>query len=194
MSKENTVVAVAKTIHVSRTRSMIVAALMAALLAASAWIVLPIGAVPVTLQVFIVLLVGLLLSPGWAAASVGVYVLMGAIGVPVFSGGMGGLGHLAGPTGGYIIGFLIAAPAVAFTRRAFVSRGGNWAAPWSLATLVGIVIIYTLGWLQLSLVTGMGLLPAFVAGVLPFVVVDLAKAVVAVAVAGTLRRTGMLFD
>jgi len=194
MSKENTVVAAAKIIHVSRTRSMIVAALMAALLAASAWIVLPIGAVPVTLQVFIVLLVGLLLSPGWAAASVGVYVLMGAIGVPVFSGGMGGLGHLAGPTGGYIIGFLIAAPAVAFTRRAFVSRGGNWAAPWSLATLVGIVIIYTLGWLQLSLVTGMGLLPAFVAGVLPFVVVDLAKAVVAVAVAGTLRRTGMLFD
>ena len=148
MSNENTVSPVSKTIHVSRTRSMIVAALMAALLAASAWIVLPIGAVPVTLQVFIVLLVGLLLSPGWAAASVGVYVLMGAIGVPVFSGGMGGLGVLAGPTGGYIIGFLIAAPAVALTRRALVPRDGNWVVSWSLAAAAGIMVIYAVGWLH----------------------------------------------
>ena len=194
MSKENTVVAAAKAVHVSRTRSMIVAALLAALLAASAWIVLPIGPVPVTLQVFIVLLAGLLLSPGWAAAAVGTYVLMGAIGVPVFHGGMGGLGILAGPTGGYIVGFLIAAPVVALLRRAFISREGRWVAYSSLAAVVGIAIIYAVGWLQLSLVTGMGPVPAFVAGVLPFVVIDLAKAVVAVAVAGTLRRSGMAFD
>ncbi|MDZ4063077.1 MAG: biotin transporter BioY, partial [Coriobacteriia bacterium] len=100
----------------SRTHTIAVAALLAALLAASAWITIPIGAVPVTLQVFVVLLAGLVLSPGSAAAAVGVYLLLGTAGVPVFSGGTGGFGVLLGPTGGYLVGFFFAAPLISVVR------------------------------------------------------------------------------
>lgn len=173
----------------SVTRDLTTGALFAALLAASAWISIPIGAVPLTLQVFIVLLVGLVLPPARAFAAVGVYLLLGAIGVPVFSGGQGGLGVLAGPTGGYLVGFLLAAPIVALLRHAAPVRFPCWLAD-AVGVAVGLVAIYTLGWSQLALVTGMTPAEAFAAGVLPFVALDVAKGVVAVAVAASLRRAG----
>lgn len=178
----------------TKTRSMMVASLLAALLAASAWITIPIGAVPVTLQVFVVLLAGLLLSPRWAFAAVSSYVLLGAIGVPVFSGAQGGLGVLAGPTGGYIFGFAAAAAMVAAARGLLVPRAGSRTVPCYLSALLGVIVIYALGWAQLSMVTGMGSIEALSVGVVPFLVPDAVKAAVAVAVAGTLRRSGITFD
>lgn len=174
----------------SRTRTIATASLLAALLAASAWIVLPIGAVPITLQVFVVLLAGLVLSPGAAAAAVGVYVFMGAIGLPVFSGGMGGLGVLLGPTGGYLVGFCFAAPVVASLRVRFARVGVARALADGIAMALGVAIIYAFGWLQLGVVTGMGWGSAFVAGVAPFVLLDAAKGAVAVGVASALRAAG----
>lgn len=84
----------------------IYAALFASLMAAGAAIAIPIGPVPIVLQNLFVLLAGLLLGGKWGAASVGIYLLAGALGMPVFSGGTGGIGRFAGPTGGYLIGFL----------------------------------------------------------------------------------------
>jgi len=173
----------------SRTRYLAVSALLAALLAASAWFAIPAGAIPVTLQVFIVFLCGLLLPTRWAAVPVFVYVLLGAIGVPVFSGGHGGLGVLAGPTGGYILGFILAAPAIAAVRAGLVDRISDGAAE-SIAMAVGLVCIYVPGWVHLSVVTGMTLAEAFVAGVAPFIVIDALKGVAAVIVARALRRAG----
>lgn len=167
------------------------AALVASLLAASAWVSIPIGAVPLTLQVFIVLLAGLLLRPGAATTAVGVYVLMGAAGLPVFSGGRGGIGVLAGPTGGYLIGFVAAAAVVSIIRLA-LERTTRPLVRDAIASALGILTIYAVGWVQLSLATGMGWAASFAAGVAPFVVVDAAKAVVAVGVAGSIRRAGVL--
>jgi biotin transport system substrate-specific component len=170
-----------------RTRETVVAALFAALLSASAWIVIPAGAVPVTLQVFIVLLAGLVLPVRLAGMAVASYLAVGAFGAPVFSGGGAGLAWIAGPTGGYLIGFLVAAILVALVSGFLGSRAPRVVAD-GTGVAIGVLAIYAVGWAQLTLVTGMGWGAAFVAGVAPFIALDVAKAVVAVAVASTLRR------
>ena len=75
-----------------RVRDMVAAALIAALMAVTGWVSLPLGAVPVTLQTFAVALAALLLPPAWAAGSMAIYVAIGAAGVPVFASGHAGLG------------------------------------------------------------------------------------------------------
>ena len=90
-------------------------AVFAALVAGSALIAaIPVGGmgVPITLQTLAVMLTGLALGPARAFAAVGLYVLLGLAGLPIFSGGRSGLGVLAGPSAGYIIGFVFAATAV----------------------------------------------------------------------------------
>jgi len=99
-------------------RDVTTIALFAAVISASAQVSIPIGAVPITLQVFAVLLAGLLLRPLAAFAAVGVYLLLGAAGVPVFAGFASGIGVLIGPTGGYLFGFAAAALAVALLVKA----------------------------------------------------------------------------
>ncbi len=87
-------------------RMMVYASLLAALTAAGAYLAIPIGPVPIVLQNLFILLAGLLLGSRWGLASVSVYLLTGALGLPVFAGGLGGIGRLVGPTGGYLVGFL----------------------------------------------------------------------------------------
>lgn len=172
----------------TRTRDLVTSALVVSLLAVSAWVTLPLGAVPVTLQVFVVVLAALLLSPGWAAASIGVYVAMGAAGLPVFSHGTGGLGVLLGPTGGYILGFLLAAPIGSAIRQRLRSHDVSTLACDVSASVACIACVYLTGWLQLAAVAHMGLGAAFLAGVAPFLIPDAIKAAVAVSVAAAVRR------
>lgn len=168
------------------TREMATAALLAGLLMAVAFLpAISLGVVPVTLQVFVVLLACLLLRPGAAAAALGVYLLAGAAGAPVFSNATGGLGVIVGPTGGYLFGFFAGAVAGSFVRSRLRGTVGD-----VLGLLACVVVVYLAGWAQLAAVTQMGAHKAFVAGVLPFVGFDVVKAVVAFAVAATLRRAG----
>ena len=88
------------------TKDLVLTALFAALTAVLAQIQLPIGPVPFNLAVFGAFLAGMLLEPAWAAASMGVYMLLGAVGIPVFAGFMGGPAVLLGKTGGYVIGYI----------------------------------------------------------------------------------------
>lgn len=175
----------------TRTRDMVIAALFAALLCASAYVAIPLQPVPVTLQMFVVILAALLLEPVWAAAAVGTYVLLGATGVPVFAGARGGLGVLFGPTGGYLFGFLAGAWAGAIVRKSVDAAGAREVAAQATAAAVALVTVYLIGWAQLALVTQMGPVSAFVAGVLPFAALDALKAVAAVGVAAALRRAGV---
>ena len=160
------------------------AALLAALTAATAIVAIPIGSVPVTLQVFFVLLAGLVLGPVYGALSMIVYMLLGIVGLPVFAGGAAGIGAVIGPRGGYLFGFVLAAVIVGF----IASRGKNSVSRLAIAMGAGIVAIYVLGVVQLSLVTGMSLMQAILAGAAPFIIFDVIKAVAAVAVA---RRIGL---
>ena len=86
--------------------SMVYIALMAVIITVCSWISIP-GPVPFTLQTFAVFTALLLLGTRNGLISILVYLLLGAVGVPVFSGFSGGIGHLLGPTGGYLIGFIV---------------------------------------------------------------------------------------
>ena len=176
---------------VSRVRHLVAAALVAAFMAATGWIALPVGPVPVTLQVFGVVLAALLLSWEWAAAALAIYVVMGAAGVPVFALGTAGLGVVLGPTGGYVIGFALAAPVGAWLRQTLERRGTRQLVADALSAATVVAVIYLVGWLQLAAVTNMGLLKAFVVGVVPFIIPDAVKAMVAIAIASAVRASGV---
>jgi biotin transport system substrate-specific component len=177
---------------------MTAAALLAALLAVTAILVIPIGVVPITLQVFVVVLIALLLRPVWALAATGVYLLLGAVGVPVYAGATGGIGHLLGPTGGYLFGFALGACIGSFVRIILEERGLPQLAADSIAALVTVLVIYVLGVTQLFAVSqlgstgGLSIGKAFLVGAVPFLVPDLIKGAVAVGVAEVLRRAGVV--
>lgn len=171
----------------SRTANLTTAALVTALISASAWISIPLGTVPVTLQVFFVVLAALLLPPVWAAASMGLYVALGAVGLPVFSGAKGGFGVLAGPTGGYLFGFVIGAFAGALVLSLLPKSLPQVVRDLAAAAAV-IVTAYALGTLQLGIVLGLSADKAIAAGALPFIAADAIKAVVAVGAATAIRK------
>jgi biotin transport system substrate-specific component len=168
-------------------RPVATAALVAALLAASSLLALRLGPVPVTFQLLIVVLAALLLTPGQAALALGVYLLEGAIGLPVFAGMTGGLGVLAGPTGGYLFGFLAGAVAGAWVRERAGAAGARASIADTLAAVTVLVLVYSCGVAQLALVTGLAPAAAIGAGLLPFVVPDTLKTVAAVFLAGAVR-------
>lgn len=170
----------------SRIRSLTRIALLAALIAAGAWISVPLGQVPFTLQVLVVVLCALVLPPYEAGMAVAVYLLAGAVGAPVFSGGRAGLQVFAGPSGGYLVGFLVGAVAGAWLRTALKRRASDLAAD-VVASSAVIAVVYLLGWAHIAFVVGAGPVAAFATGVLPFVALDAAKAAGAVAVARVLR-------
>jgi biotin transport system substrate-specific component len=163
-------------------------ALMAAFTAVAAQIAIPLEPVPFTLQVLAVVLTGLLLGPRYGALAMAIYLLVGAVGVPVFAGFRGGLGILLGDTGGYLLAYPLAAAL------AGVAAGAVANAPRRRALIVGflwgslaLAVIYALGAAWLMVLAGLSPGAALVAGVLPFVVFDLIKVglanLVAVAVA-----------
>jgi biotin transport system substrate-specific component len=169
-------------------RDITTSALLAALLAASAVITVPLGAVPLTLQTLVLVLIALTQRPARAALTVGAYLAVGLVGLPVFSGMRGGLGVLLGPTGGYLIGFLVGAVAGAWVRERLEATAASQVVVDAVAAATLVAIVYALGWLQLTLVTSMGAVPALLAGVVPFVVPDALKAVGAMALAPIVRR------
>lgn len=172
----------------SRNHQLASAALIAALMAGTAWFTASVQPVPFSVQTFFVVLAALVLSPPWAASSMAVYVTIGAIGMPVFAGGKGGVAVILGPTGGYLIGFIAGAFAGAFVREALERRGVRQIVADGAAALVVTAVIYGLGVAQLSIVAGMGLGAAVIAGVVPFVAGDLVKAAVAVGAASLVRK------
>ncbi len=147
--------------------------------------------VPITLQVLAVLLIGLSLSPRMSFLALAEYIGAGIVGLPVFSGGGSGIAWLLGPTGGFIWGFLVAAPLVGIL--------AHWLGPrWSIvAALAGIAVIYLLGWYHLAqwyYLVKEELSPWLLAyhnGVAPFVLIDVAKAAVAVGLVYGGARLGL---
>lgn len=163
-------------------RYAVVCALFAALIVVGSYLSIPIGPVPIVLQNLFVLLAGLVLGPWLGAASVGLFLLAGAVGLPVFAGGTGGLAHLVGPTGGYLFGYLVAVVLVGL----IAGRRGDLVRM-VIAVVAGSLVIYLLGvpWLKVSL--GMDWGKAIAAGMLPFLIGDALKAAAAVAIARALR-------
>lgn len=176
----------------SRTRSIAQVALCIAIMIVCAWVTVPFGPVPFTLQTFAVAIAVMALRPKEALAAVAGYLALGAVGLPVFSGMRGGIGMLAGPTGGFLWGFLVGGAVAAgvlwaLRGRAARSRRAELAAR-VVAAVAFLAVTYLIGWAQLMAVSGMGPAEAFVAAIAPFILPDVAKMAMAVAVAGAVQR------
>ena len=162
----------------SNLKPLIFAALFAALTAAVAPFKIPLGftPVPITLQTLVVLMSGAMLGPYYGALAMILYVVVGALGLPVFAGGGSGIGAILGPTGGYLISYFIAA---------FVIGKYLWARKnpkyldYVIAMIAGTIIIYALGAGWGMLVTGLGVMAILVGWVLPFIIGDTIKLLVA---------------
>ena len=167
----------------SRTRSIAFVALSIAIMAVSAWVTIPIGPVPFTLQMFAVTFAIIVLTPKQAICAVAGYLVLGAIGVPVFSGMRGGIGVLMGFTGGFLWGYL-AGVALAVGFLAFMrSRGIDTFGTCVVAGIIFTAVAYVCGWGQYMVVAHVDALASFAVTVAPFIVVDLIKIVAATAVA-----------
>jgi len=165
-----------------RTRSVSLVFAFSLLVALSAQIVIPIGLVPITGQTFAVLLTGALLGSRMGAAAIIIYLAEGAIGLPFFSGGRGGLAHLLGPTGGYLVAF----PAGAFITGAFAEHGWDKRFLTAAAAMaIGSIIIMLSGWTWFSLVTNTPMAVSFQTTVLPFIPGDIIKILLAAALLPT---------
>lgn len=156
-----------------------------ALLAVSAWVTVPLGPVPFTLQTFVLALLPQVMRTHDALFTVVVYLLLGAAGVPVFSGFQAGLGVLLGPTGGYLMGFAAGMPvagaiahANALPRRARGVAGG----------VALLAVSYALGTVQLMNVYALDAPAALAVAVVPFVMPDVAKVALSVGVAERVNR------
>jgi biotin transport system substrate-specific component len=171
--------------QVQELRKVVYASLLAALIAVGAYIAVPIPIVPVpiVLQNLFVLLSGLLLGSRWGLASMGIYLLAGSMGIPVFAGGKGGLAHFLGPTGGYLIGFAACAWLTGLISERF-NRGLRTDIT---AVVAGSLAAYLFGVPWLKMMTGMEWTRACVLGMAPFLIGDVIKAAAAVMVARAVR-------
>ncbi len=149
--------------------------------------------VPLTLQPFAVLLLGLLLSPGLAAATLGAYLAEGILGLPVFvptSTATGGLAHLLGPTGGYLLAYPLAAELISWLWR----RTGRGFAAAVLSAAAGSAAILASGALWLGVVTHASAWSVLAVAVLPFLPGDALKIAAAAALAVGFFRVRRFID
>jgi biotin transport system substrate-specific component len=174
-----------KTIHLTLT------ALFAALIAAGTFIAvpLPFSPVPIVLQNLFALLAGLILGPLHGTAAVGLYLIAGAAGAPVFAGASGGFVHIIGPTGGFLLGYLVSALTAGCI--AGSPRGGVKTPLWRIipAVLAGLLVVYIPGVIRLKFALAGSWQRALIAGFVPFIPGDLIKGILAVPIALRLRRT-----
>ncbi len=158
-----------------KSRFIAYSAAFVGLITLGGWISLPFFPVPLTLQSLFVILAGIVMKRS-AVIPVIIYILLGVLGVPVFHNGIAGIGVLLGPTGGFLIGFIVAA---LITGLAYESKPDFIRIPGIVASTIAIYCFGIL-WMMYSL--GLGLVPAIVAGALPFIPGDAIKAGAAYAI------------
>jgi biotin transport system substrate-specific component len=169
---------------------LVLVSLFAALISAGAFITVPVGPVPFVLQNFFTLLAGLILGPFLGTAAVALFIIAGAIGVPVFSnnGSPMGVARLLGPTGGYYAGYLLSAFIAGLIIG--VPKQGEKIKIWRLgfAAVLGMCIVYIPGLIRLKFF--LDTWPkTLAAGFYPFIIGDAIKIVIAVLITPRLRKT-----
>ena len=171
-----------------QTRMLALAALFAVVTAAANFIKIPVGVVPITLLFFATALAGVLLGPRWGAVSQVVYVVLGLVGLPIFTGG-GGLGYVLQPSFGFLLGLIPAAWVIGM-----LTRGRPGPVRVALSALAGLAVLYLVGlpymWFILNVYLEKGMaLPALLwSGMLIFLPGDALKIAGVGALSRPLRR------
>lgn len=173
----------------SKTYEMIIVSLFAALIAVGAFIKIPLGPVPFSMQFLFCALAGVLLRKNLAFASVAIYIGIGLLGVPVFTKG-GGIGYVLQPTFGYLIGFMLGAYVIGFVLE---KLGDHKPIHYFIAVVSGLMVLYLFGvtymYLILNLYMGKAVtaMAAIKMGFLPFLLPDLGWSVIVMLIATALR-------
>ena len=163
---------------------MIYASLFGAVTAAGAYLIIPFPLVPITLQTLFLNLAAVFLGGRLAALSQVIYILLGIIGLPVFAGGKAGIGILIGPTGGYLIGFVVAAYVIGKLIEMKERPGLVWMA---CSMVVGLVVIYLLGVTWLAIFAKLNPKQAILMGAVRFLIGDALKIIIAALIALKIR-------
>lgn len=166
-----------------KTRNLTLCGLFAALMALCAWISIPLGTATFTLQTFGVILALLVLGGKWGTVTVLVYLLLGAVGVPVFSGFQGGFSVLFGPTGGFLWGFLVMALVFWLLTALFDEKLRIFTAVFGLLLCYGCGA----GWMAFSTGGQGSFRELFLMFVLPYILPDILKFLLAVFLSRRLR-------
>lgn len=170
-------------------------ALFVALLAICSWISLPIGPVPFTLQTFAVFVVGGLLGFKRGTVTVVVYILLGLVGVPVFSGFKGGVGVIVGPTGGYILGFILTVIVISLgVKFVKVENEALKMLVMFVFCVIGDALCFVVGTIQFMAVTGNILSVSLTYCVIPYIIPDIVKIIVAVIVVNRVKKYVSIFN
>ena len=181
---------------VSNVRQLAISAVMAAVMCVLAPISIPIGVISITGGTLAIYLTAYLLGAKRGLVTTVVYLLVGFVGLPVFSNYMGGAERLAGPTGGYLVGYLpmvlLAGVMVEFSLRQFEHQGKKGAVLAAVVQFFGMVlataVLYAFGTAWFCVQAGVDLQKALAACVLPFIPFDLAKIAIALLVGTPVRR------
>ena len=171
---------ITKTKNTFATQNLVLMALFAAVLCVSAYISIPL---PNGSLNFVVTLIGLIFALEQSFLISLVWLLLGAVGVPVFIGGQGGIGYLFGQYGGYSFAFVI----IAILLPIFCKREYNRIS-FTIAAIISAVFVDVFGSIWIMIIGGINLKAAFIAGFLPFIVLDTIKAIVAAQIAPVFRR------
>ena len=165
-----------------KARRMCRIALVTALLCVVGPMTIPIGPVPVSMATLGVYLAGALLDK-YGTIAVAMYILIGAVGMPVFSGFGAGIAHIAGPTGGFIAGYLLCAAVIGF-----VAQRGKKDWMRIVSMVLGTVLCYAVGTAWFAIQTGVNISGAVVSCVIPFLPGDAMKIIAAAAIVKPMKR------
>jgi biotin transport system substrate-specific component len=167
------------------TRDLVLTGMFAAILCVMAQITIPIQPIPFSLSIFALFLIGALLQPRYAFLAALIYLLLGAFGVPVFAGFKGGLTHLTGPTGGYLMAY----PLMTLVTSLFHQLGKKHRIiSLSIGMTISLFLCYLIGTLWFTFITGKTLYVALTLCVFPFVPFDIVKIILAVSVSLLIRK------
>lgn len=168
----------------TKLKELIINAQFAIIIAVIAQFTFPLGIIPITGQTLAIGLVATILGPRNSVVAIGLYLLLGLIGLPVFAGGQAGIGTLFGPTGGYLIGFIF----YALVTGLLVRKSDYRPLPTILANWLGSAIALAFGTLWLKYSLDLSFAKAFATGVMPFLLPEVIKTTSAALLGLALRR------
>ncbi|GFI62357.1 biotin transporter BioY [Clostridiales bacterium] len=166
-----------------KTRDIVLIGLFAAIICVFAPYTIPVGDIPITLATFAIYLAAAVLGAKKGTIAVFIYILIGLIGLPVFSGFSGGIGKIAGYTGGYLIGYI---PCV-FISGAIIDRFSDKKTVYPIALIAGTAALYTFGTIWYMVLSGNSLKYSLMACVVPFLLGDAIKIAAASVIAANVR-------
>ncbi len=164
-----------------KTKRLVFISLFAALLCVICPIAIPIGTVPVTLSLFLVLVTALVLPGFDGAIAVLIYLNLGILGLPVFSGWQGGLSAITSITGGFIIAYPVIALIITLLKKHTASL------------FISLIVLYTFGAVWITATTGIPFKSAVITAVIPFIIPDLIKLFCALFISKSLKKAGASF-